>query len=131
MIALGLLLIPFVYFFDTQVINQALMSTGGVTGLMILMGVTYPKLFLGVGRTLIFVLSIVCLVEWSMYLLEETTSDIVDLIMLVIFSSYIGYNWARAQRVPKTFDNAIDCATALYMDIIILFMRFVFHWTKE
>ena len=42
---------------------------------------------------------------------------------MAIFSGYIGYDWARAQALPKTLDNAVDCAAALYVDIVILFLR--------
>ena len=43
--------------------------------------------------------------------------------MVVIFSGYIGYDWARANMIPKTLDNAIDSAASLYIDIINLFIR--------
>jgi FtsH-binding integral membrane protein len=29
----------------------------------------------------------------------------------------------RAQRYPKTADNAVDCAVDIYLDIINLFLR--------
>ena len=37
--------------------------------------------------------------------------------MALIFSGYIGYDWARANAILKTLDNAIDSAAALYLDI--------------
>jgi len=40
-----------------------------------------------------------------------------------IFCGYIGYDWGRACRIPKTLDNAVDSAAAIYMDIINLFVR--------
>ncbi len=39
------------------------------------------------------------------------------------FCGYIGYDWGRANQIPKTMDNAVDSAAALYMDIINLFLR--------
>ena len=41
----------------------------------------------------------------------------------MIFCGYIGVDWGRANRIPKTVDNAVDSAAALYMDIINLFLR--------
>ena len=32
-------------------------------------------------------------------------------------SGYIGYEWARANSIPKTVDNAIDSAAALYIPV--------------
>ena len=55
------------------------------------------------------------------------TADIhrewIDWAVVFIFCGYIGYDWGRANRIPKTVDNAIDSAAALYMDIINLFLR--------
>lgn len=46
-----------------------------------------------------------------------------DWIVAVIFCGYIGYDWEKANRMPKPVDNAVDGAAAIYMDIINLFMR--------
>jgi FtsH-binding integral membrane protein len=43
--------------------------------------------------------------------------------VVAIFCGYIGVDWSRANSIPKTLDNAIDSAAALYMDIINLFVR--------
>jgi len=47
----------------------------------------------------------------------------IDWAVAVIFCGYIGYDWGRGNQIPKTLDNAIDSAAALYMDIINLFLR--------
>lgn len=39
------------------------------------------------------------------------------------YNLIIGYDWGRANRIPKTTDNAIDSAAAIYIDIINLFVR--------
>ncbi|HCA63484.1 MAG TPA: hypothetical protein DEP73_05025, partial [Pseudomonas sp.] len=44
-------------------------------------------------------------------------------IVVLIFCGYVGVDWGRANQIPKTLDNAIDSAAALYMDIINLFLR--------
>ena len=46
-----------------------------------------------------------------------------DWIVALLFCGYIGYDWARANAIPNTLDNAIDSAAALYLDIINLFIR--------
>jgi len=48
---------------------------------------------------------------------------IMDWIVAAIFCGYIGYDWGKASALPKTVDNAVDSAAALYMDIINLFLR--------
>lgn len=42
---------------------------------------------------------------------------------VLVFSGYVIYDWNRAMRVPFTMDNAIDCALAVYLDFINLFIR--------
>jgi len=48
---------------------------------------------------------------------------IIDWIVVLIFCGYIGYDWGRANNIPRTVDNAVDSAAELYMDIINLFLR--------
>ena len=48
---------------------------------------------------------------------------VIDWIVVLIFCGYVGVDWGRANQIPKTLDNAIDSAAALYMDIINLFLR--------
>lgn len=50
-------------------------------------------------------------------------SGVTDWIVAAIFCGYVGYDWGRANNIPKTLDNAVDSAAALYMDIINLFLR--------
>jgi FtsH-binding integral membrane protein len=47
----------------------------------------------------------------------------IDWAVAAIFCGYIGYDWGRAMRIPKTVDNAVDSAAAVYMDIVNLFAR--------
>jgi FtsH-binding integral membrane protein len=47
----------------------------------------------------------------------------IDWVVVGIFCGYIGYDWARANAIPKTLDNAVDSAAAIYIDIINLFIR--------
>ena len=48
---------------------------------------------------------------------------LIDYIVVLIFCGYIGYDWAKANALPKTYDNAIDSAANLYVDIVNLFLR--------
>ena len=48
---------------------------------------------------------------------------ILDYAVALIFCGYIGLDWCRAQRYPKTLDNAIDSAADIYLDVVNLFIR--------
>lgn len=53
----------------------------------------------------------------------EGALTLLDWAGVLIFSAYVIYDWNRAMRVPYTQDNAIDCALAVYLDFINLFIR--------
>ena len=122
-IPVGIILTPMVAEFDPTLIKRALIHTTGFTGLMMMLGSSYPKFFESIGRTLGFSLIIVIVVELIMGFVFGIHYGIMDWIVALLFCGYIGYDWARANKIPNTLDNAIDSAAALYLDIINLFIR--------
>lgn len=54
-----------------------------------------------------------------------------DWAVALIFCGYIGFNWVRANEMPRTLDNAIDCAAELYLDIINLFVRILQNMSNK
>ena len=122
---LGLLLVRFLHFFPADVISQAFMTTALVTCAMMVLSMLFPKFFISIGRGLFVAFMVAFVVEIGFMLITGTSPPIFDWIFVMIFSGYIGYDWVRAQLLPKTLDNAVDCAAALYVDIVLLFMRLV------
>jgi FtsH-binding integral membrane protein len=120
---LGLVLVGILPFYDNSVIARAFMATASVTGIMMMLGATYPRFFLSIGRALFIALIATIVVEVGLMLITGSSPAFMDWIVVLIFSGYIGYDWARAQALPKTLDNAVDCAASLYVDIVILFIR--------
>ena len=99
------------------------MVTGGFTGLMMFLGVTYPKIFLSFRLVLVFSLIGIILLEVGLTFTIGYQPEIIDWLVAGLFCMYIGYDWARANKIPKTMDNAVDSAASLYLDIINLFIR--------
>jgi len=124
-VPLGLVLVRFLYFFDPSVISQAFIATGAVTLTMTMAAMAFPAFFLSLGKTLFIAFISAFVVELGFFLFTGRVPAIFDFIFVIIFSGYIGYDWARAQALPKTTDNAVDAAAALYVDIVILFIRLV------
>jgi FtsH-binding integral membrane protein len=124
-VPIGVLLVPFLYRFDPNVIHRAVAATGAVTVGMMMLSSAAPKFFLSIGRTLFIALILAIIAQFVMYLMGSYKPGLFDGIFVVIFSGYIGYDWARANAIPKTFDNAVDSAASLYLDIINLFIRLV------
>ena len=120
---LGIVLVGILPFYDSSAISRAFMATASVTGIMMMLGATYPRFFLSIGKALFIAFIATFVVELGFFFITGSAPGIFDWIMVLIFSGYIGYDWARAQALPKTLDNAVDCAASLYVDIVILFIR--------
>ena len=117
--ALLSVVLPAYYISD---ILLAIVTTGAVTAVMMVLGATYPRIFAKMGRTLLLSLLIGILAN-IIALIFGYSGNIFNWLFVVIFSLYIGYDWQKAQMYPKTADNAVDCALDLYLDIINLFIR--------
>ena len=46
-----------------------------------------------------------------------------DWIGVALFAGLVVYDWNRAMRIPKTWDNSIDVAIAIYLDWLNIFIR--------
>ena len=114
--------------YDQVTIMSAIYVTGIVTLVMIMLAVFFPKVFLSMGRVLFVCLTVVVIVELAVLLLHKFFGlpylpTIWDALVALLFCLYIGYDWARAQEMPRTADNAVDVVLNLYLDIINLFIR--------
>ncbi|MBU2870602.1 Bax inhibitor-1 family protein [Colwellia sp. E2M01] len=119
----GLIINLVVSQYNPDIVLEAIRVTGLVTFVMMLLGAMYPAFFKKISGGLTIALLCVIVVELIEIFVFNTHHGILDWIIAIIFCGYIGYDWARANAIPKTYDNAIDSAAALYMDIINLFLR--------
>lgn len=109
--------------YDPDIVSRALVNTGLITGVMMLLGTMYPAFFSRISKALFISLLVTVIVELILIFVFKKHVPIIDWIVVLIFCGYIGYDWGRANQIPKTVDNAIDSAASLYMDIINLFLR--------
>lgn len=122
-IPFGLIVNIVVHQYDPGLVLTALRITGLVTFIMMVLGSLFPQFFNKIAKALSISLIIVIIVELVEILFFNVHHGIIDWIVAVIFCGYIGLDWSRANRIPRTLDNAVDSAASLYMDIIILFLR--------
>jgi FtsH-binding integral membrane protein len=122
-VPMGLVISPFVNAVDPNLVKEAMLLTGAITGCMMVSATLYPRFFLSIGRTLFLVLILAVITELVSAFIFHKNHSAFDWIFVIIFSGYIGYDWARANSIPKTVDNAIDSAAAIYVDVINLFIR--------
>ena len=109
--------------YDPTVVVEAIGITGLVTFLMMLAGSLFPAFFERISRALGLALFIVIIVQLLAIFVLDIDRNIIDWVIAVVFCGYIGWDWVRANRIPRTLDNAVDSAAALYIDIINLFVR--------
>jgi len=119
----GLIINLVVAQYDASLVLDAIRVTGLVTLFMMALGSLFPAFFERIAGALTIALLAVIIVEAVEIFLLKMHHDIIDWIIVVIFCGYVGYDWGRANRIPRTVDNAVDSAAALYMDIINLFLR--------
>ncbi|MCU8013897.1 Bax inhibitor-1 family protein [Shewanella sp. SM72] len=119
----GLIINMVVSQYDPELVTEAIRITGLVTIAMMCLGTLFPAFFQKISGALTIALILVIVVELIEVFIFNTHHGILDWIVVLIFCGYIGYDWGRANQIPKTIDNAIDSAAALYMDIINLFLR--------
>tara|TARA_R110000796_G_C14552348_1_gene433983 strand:+ start:347 stop:1006 length:660 start_codon:yes stop_codon:yes gene_type:complete len=119
----GLIINIVVAQYDPELVINAIQVTGLVTLAMMVLGTLFPAFFARIAGALTIALLVVILVELFQLFVLGIHSNWLDWVVVLIFCGYIGYDWGRANSIPKTLDNAVDSAAALYMDIINLFLR--------
>jgi len=102
---------------------QAVQVTAGVTILMMIVGTVRPEWFQTVPGSLTIALLAAILVELTYGAVFHHVPEWIEWVVAIGFCSYIGYDWGRALRIPRTVDNAVDSAAAIYMDVLNLFLR--------
>ena len=83
---------------------------------------TFPKFFQRVYGIGFGILLATILVEIVLMFMGVSQS-ITDLIVIVVFAGFIGYDTYVATTVPPTLPNAVFMASNLFVDIINVFLR--------
>lgn len=126
----GLLLGPTVALYTEASVVKAALVTASLTAALGIGGFLYPKSLESWGPMLFIALLGLVAGQFAVLIAGYFFGaeiggwlTILDWIGVFIFSAYIIYDVNRAKFVPRTIDNAVDCALALYLDIINLFIR--------
>lgn len=134
----NLVVVPFGFIINLVVGNAAsgvvlnsIIATGFVTCVMLLVSTIYPKALENILLALLIALVTAIVIELTLICVTGRGSKFIDWAVILIFCGYIGFDWSRANSIPKTVNNAIDSAAALYMDIINIFVRFVGISSKD
>lgn len=119
----GLVLNIVVGRYDPALVLEAMTTTGLVTVVMMGLGSVFPAFFRRIRTALVLALLAVIVIELVQVFVLRVERGWTDWAVVLIFCGYIGYDWGRANSIPRTVDNAVDSAASIYMDIINLFLR--------
>jgi hypothetical protein len=118
---LGLFILRFMPWIEPEIVGHAFQATSSVVVLVSATASLSPKY----GARFLFALLAGLMVQWGFVLFEGWSVGVFDCVFLSLFCGYIGFDWAKAQQLTKTWDNAVDAAAAIYMDVIITVVGFV------
>lgn len=121
-VGFGITLAMVVEHYAPAVVTEAFLVTTVVTALMLLLGTLWQDMFKKIGRILCVALIGVIITEVIMLIFTGTYPTWISVVSAIIFSGFIGYDWAKAQEAPSTVKNAVMFATSLYVDIVNLFL---------
>ncbi len=119
---MGVMITPLIHAYQIGTVRYSFTVLCVITMVMIGLAVAYQNFFLSIGRTIMACFLVAFI---AMLVLFAFNIDVgpFDYIFVGLFSLFIGYDWAVAQRVPKTSTNAVRSACMLYVDMINLLIR--------
>ncbi|MBE5808437.1 MAG: hypothetical protein E7317_08870 [Clostridiales bacterium] len=116
---------------DFSIVYRAALYTAIITLIMLIVSTAVPHLFQNIGGGLGVALLATIVVELAATFIFHADLVIVDYIVIGIMSLYVGFDWARANQVQRTTTNAIAAASALYLDIVNIFIRILSILSKS
>lgn len=125
----GLMLGPLVAQYTTASVLRVLALTVIMTLVLGVIGAVTPKDLSGWANWLFGGLMILLLGLFAVPLMSliglpvEGAMTLLDWAGLVLFGAFVIFDLNRAMRVPYTIDNAIDCALAVFVDMVNIFIR--------
>ncbi len=121
----GLLLGPVVAQYTTASVLMILAITAAVVVVLGLVGACIPEKLEGWGSWLLGGLLVLIIGFFIVPLFGQGAMVLWNWLGIVLFSALVIYDFNRAMKLPRTLDNSIDAAAAIFMDSINLFIRFL------
>ena len=122
---LGAVLSIYLPAFTYKTITSAFLVTTFLSLFMIILALVYPRVF----NSIFALLGIAVLVALIYQIIAIFTgfgnNTWVDWLIVLLFSAYVGFDVSLARVRPRTVNNAVASACAIYMDLIYVFIRLV------
>lgn len=122
-VPVGIIIAPYVAAFDPSIAVESFLQMTLITGVMMMLGVAYPKFFektIGVAAVILLALIISQLV--SIFVLGGSLGLWYNYAIIGLMSIFIGYHWGKGVNKTRTVDNAIDTGADVYLPMVNIFL---------
>lgn len=122
---LGAVLSIYLPAFTYKTITSAFLVTTFLSLFMIILALVYPRVFNSIFALLGIAVLVALIYQIVAIFTGFGNNTWVDWLIVLLFSAYVGFDVSLARVRPKTVNNAVASACAIYMDLIYVFIRLV------
>lgn len=122
---LGAVLSNYLPAFTYKTITSAFLVTTFLSLFMIILALVYPRVFNSIFALLGIAVLVALIYQIVAIFTGFGNNTWVDWLIVLLFSAYVGFDVSLARVRPRTVNNAVASACAIYMDLIYVFIRLV------
>ena len=122
---LGAVLSIYLPAFTYKTITSAFLVTTFLSLFMIILALVYPRVFNSIFALLGIAVLVALIYQIVAIFTGFGNNTWVDWLIVLLFSAYVGFDVSLARVRPRTVNNAVASACAIYMDLIYIFIRLV------
>ena len=108
--------------YSMESVANALLATAGIMAVFGALGMAFPSFFARIQGVLAVSLLAVIVVEVVMMALG-VRQNLTDLVVILLFCGFIGYDVYRASTDAPTLENALWYAIEIYLDVVNVMLR--------
>ncbi len=108
--------------YSLESISTALLATAGIVAVFGAAGLAFPRFFARIQGVVGIGLLAVIVVEMVLMFMG-ISQNVTDIVVIVLFCGFIGYDVYRASTDVPTVANALWYAVEMFLDIINVFLR--------
>lgn len=112
-------------------VTMALIGTLVIGAVMFIMAYVKPEVFLSLGKTLLIVTFAAIPAAILIAIFAPAAYAAFDMLFIVLFALWLGFDISRAMAQPKSTANAITSAFDVYYDLAYIFLRLLLIMAKN
>jgi FtsH-binding integral membrane protein len=127
---LGAICGPFIGHFKVASVAEIAGATVFITVVLGAIGWLWPTSLKSWGLSLLVLLIVLILMQIFIPIIYAAMGlpltgvlRLLDWVGIILFSAWVIFDFNRAQELPKTIDNAMDCGVSVFLDVANIFIR--------